>query len=491
MPRRPRVSSIFAWVGPLLLLVQCQNANVRPTGDSSNLADPAHPPPAPAPGGGSDAAGAGPGRPGAGLALPDAGAAGPAAVVPPGEMKCAEDIHQAERAPVDLLLLVDTSGSMTDSAGTRSKWAMVKDALVGFLKDPRSAGLGVGLQFFPLLPPEKACTGEGDCPGGSPLQLHCHEWKACGAPGDAVAGTRECDVDPCPAGVTCLPVGRCALSGKPCLGMGMTCPGGMAGDTCGPRGRSCRINATASCELRYDQPVVPIGPLPQQAAALIAAIDDRVPRGGTPMGPAVEGALAHLRAHVAAHPDRQVALVLATDGLPDGFCSRNYVQSISDALAGARAVAPALPAYVIGVFSPAEVAEAMPGLTRLAMSGGTGAPTFVNANADLSQGFQKALDQIRGTVLPCEFKIPPPSTGMLDFGKVNVRLLLGAGNEDIPYVGSADRCDPVRGGWHYDRDPATGPPATVKVCEATCRKIKSDNNGRVEVRFGCKTLVID
>jgi hypothetical protein len=273
--------------------------------------------------------------------------------------------------------------------------------------------------------------------------------------------------------------------------MGTPCAGGAAGDTCGPRGRICRQSPSASCELPYGQPAVEIGPLPQQAPALIAAIEDRVPRGGTPMGPAVEGALAHLRAHVMAHPDRRTALVLATDGLPDGFCSRNYVQPIGERLAAARALNPSLPAYVIGVFSPEEVAEAMPGLTQLAMAGGTGAPSVVNANADLSKGFQDALDQIRGTVLPCEFKIPPPSTGMLDFGKVNVHLKLGAGNEEIPYVGSQDRCDPVRGGWHYDRDPATGAPTTVQFCEATCRKVKTDPNGRVEVRFGCKTVGID
>jgi hypothetical protein len=83
---------------------------------------------------------------------------------------------------------------------------------------------------------------------------------------------------------------------------------------------------------------------------------------------------------------------------------------------------PSLPAFVIGVFSPAETAEAMPALNRLAMAGGTGTPSLVSANADLSKSFQDALDKIRGTVLPGEFKIPPPTTGTLDFGKVNVRL---------------------------------------------------------------------
>jgi hypothetical protein len=265
----------------------------------------------------------------------------------------------------------------------------------------------------------------------------------------------------------------------------------MAGDTCTARGNICRYNSSMSCLQPYDQPTVPIGDLPQQEAALVRAIEERIPRGGTPMGPSVEGALAHLKAHVAAHPERRAALVLVTDGLPDGFCNRNYIEPISEALAGVRAGMPPLSAYVIGVFAPKEVATATTALGRLATAGGTDTPYLISANDDLARRFQDALDKIRGTVLPCEFKIPAPMNGVLDYGKVNVRVQVAAGNDDVPYVKNEASCDPMRGGWHYDRDPATGTPQAVQLCPGTCAKVKADGSSKVELRFGCKTVVIN
>jgi hypothetical protein len=51
-----------------------------------------------------------------------------------------------------------------------------------------------------------------------------------------------------------------------------------------------------------------------------------------------------------------------------------------------------------------------------------------------------------------------PRSGAIDFNKVNVRWTGAGGTTDVMYVGSANRCDPSRGGWHYDVDPATGTP---------------------------------
>jgi hypothetical protein len=65
---------------------------------------------------------------------------------------CVSESHEATRLPVDLLLLLDVSSSMADpvAGGTESKWQIIQAALVAFLRDTRSAGLQVGLQFFPL-----------------------------------------------------------------------------------------------------------------------------------------------------------------------------------------------------------------------------------------------------------------------------------------------------------------------------------------------------
>lgn len=81
--------------------------------------------------------------------------------------------------------------------------------------------------------------------------------------------------------------------------------------------------------------------------------------------------------------------------------------------------------------------------------------------------------------------------GQLDYGKVNVRINGSAGAEDLVYVGRADRCDPTRGGWFYDVNPAAGTPTRVLVCEATCKRLRELRDVKVELRFGCKSRVIE
>jgi hypothetical protein len=209
------------------------------------------------------------------------------------------------------------------------------------------------------------------------------------------------------------------------------------------------------------------------------------------MGPAVRGGLARLRAHVMANPGRRVALVLVSDGLPDGFCGGNFAQRIVEDVAGAQMAMPAIPTYVIGVFAQVDIPRAQPVLAQLATAGGTGQPFVLMTSADLGQRFQEALNQIRGTALACEFTIPA-GMGAIDYTRVNVRWRGANSQEDLLYVGSAARCDPTRGGWYFDVDPATGgTPKRVLICDASCTKFKSDAAAKVELRFGCKTRAID
>ena len=157
-------------------------------------------------------------------------------------------------------------------------------------------------------------------------------------------------------------------------------------------------------------------------------------------------------------------------------------------MAAARAAG--IPTYVIGVFAPETLAESQPALAELAMAGGGGPPFILDPNQSLTQRFLEALNQIRGNVLACDFQIPKPPTGTQDFGKVNVRFTGASGaTEDLLYVGAPDRCDPVRGGWHYDVPPAAGTPQRIIVCPATCDRFKADARGKVEIRIGCTTRV--
>ena len=50
----------------------------------------------------------------------------------------------------------------------------------------------------------------------------------------------------------------------------------------------------------------------------------------------------------------------------------------------------------------------------------------------------------------------------------------------------------MRGGWYYDVDPASGGnPTRVVVCDNTCKAFTADANTKVDLVFGCKTVVIN
>ena len=435
---------------------------------------------------------------GSGVSLPDAGPGAPGGGSAPGggpnpSDKCAEQAHQAELVPLDLMLLVDTSGSMNDPAGNRSKWAMAHDALAAFVRDPGSAGLSVGLTTFPSAPPGKACNTEADCGGINAIPgLLCGSRSVCLAPGGDPAGAPACGGFPfgstCPAGQRCVPLGRCSTSGGDCVLMGAACPGGAA-DTCTPGAKSCRAGGfNVGCDATvYAKPRVAFADLPAGVGALTAALDAVSPSGATPMGPAVNGVIEHLRAHLAARAGRRSVLVLATDGLPMG-CTGDSIAAVATALQNARAASPAITTYVIGVFEPG-AADSQASLDRLAMAGGSGRPFVLEPGQNLNTKFLEALNQIRGAALACEFQIPKPMTGVQDFGKVNVRYSAGSTAEELSFVGSADRCDPMRGGWYYDVNPQMATPSRIIVCESTCQRFKAQAGGKVEVRVGCATRI--
>jgi hypothetical protein len=295
-----------------------------------------------------------------------------------------------------------------------------------------------------------------------------------------------------------VPLGRCTKSLLDCTNLGQACPGGMAGDSCVALGKSCGVfDGAGSCTpTTYETPFVPIAALPTPGERLVAwGLSARYPSGGTPLRPAVAGAMAFLRRHLAQNTNRKGVLILASDGAPSPGCANNTVAATAEVLSQARMPGgmPTVDTYVVGVYTPADANERM-ALETLATAGGTGMPLVIAPTEDLNQRFFETLNRIRGQSLPCELLIPPPlpGAGPLDLGRVNLKFRGASGEEDVLYAGSAARCDPARGGWYYDADPATGGmPTKIIVCPATCQKWKGDGMASVDLRVGCKTRVID
>jgi len=92
--------------------------------------------------------------------------------------------------------------------------------------------------------------------------------------------------------------------------------------------------------------------------------------------------------------------------------------------------------------------------------------------------------------LPCAYEIPEPPAGEeFDPLRVNVEYTRGdgSGTETIPNVGDFSRC--TGEGWYYDGG-TSEMPERILLCPNTCSRAESDLSGRIDVAFGCATLLI-
>lgn len=409
---------------------------------------------------------------------------------------CGATTESAKQLPVDILVMLDASGSMMEQTGPNgtgpTKWASVKSALNGFFSDPKSAGLGVGLQIFPIEHPGSpaSCSSNAACSVGGVSLGRCF-LKACHPP-TASTPITSCDTaGDCPGGAACYPLGSCpgglgnCLVGDPTYG---ACPIG-----------KCQAITSSTCEgtecvvADYSPAKVPIAVLPGNAAMLTSTINatpNPAPNALTPTSVAVQSGLAIAKAYATANPTHGVVLVLATDGFPTR-CAPMDIPGIAAIAAGGASGTPAIKTFVIGVFTDADKATATSNLDALAAGGGTTKALIVTTGGNVAADFQAALDAIRGSALPCDYSIPVSMGGQQDFSKVNVQHTDGAGMQSVlPYKTNAAGCG-SSAGWYYDVDPAAGgTPTKITLCPTTCNTVKSESgNAKVEILLGCKTLV--
>ncbi|HEX6765747.1 MAG TPA: hypothetical protein VF103_09730 [Polyangiaceae bacterium] len=401
---------------------------------------------------------------------------------------CAGQVTKGELVPVDMFVMLDISSSMLEmtAAGT-DKWSAVKNALHAFLADPGSAGLGVGIQYFPLAKPNvpASCTSDRECGDAAPCFLRLC-WGAftaqnqaipCDTAGDCQSGTA--DLGPCQAFGQCSDDRSylCQTLGLPCISLTQVL------GTCVAPESFC-INATDCAVERYATPAVAITTLPEAEPALGASIDAQMPDGATPTGPALGGAIQQAQAYARDHANHAVVAVLATDGLPTR-CDPVEIPDIGAIAAAAVAASPSVRTFVIGVFGPDDT-DAQTNLDTIARGGGTDAAFIIDTSDNVSEQFLAALDEIRGTSLTCEFQIPAPSSGQtLDYGLVNVDYAQGTQKTRLYKVADAAACG-SDGGWFYDDASA---PTRIVLCPTNCQTAQAATDASVEIQLGCKTDV--
>ena len=415
-----------------------------------------------------------------------------------GNPKCAGQVSTAQAIPLDMVIMLDTSSSMLDETSTQeTKWAAVKRALQSFLTDKASAGIGVGLQYFPQLKPNTpaSCTNDAQCGEGAPCFLNlCFD--------SIPEGLYPCStVADCPrttqSGLRrCLPVAQCSNAPQYfCPSVGAECTTNTPGEnlgTCVGIAESFCVNATICDVPKYSTPAVAIAALPDAAAALVASINAKEPLGDTPTGPALSGAILQASAWANAHKDHRVVAVLATDGVPTQ-CTPDMIVDIAGLARDGVNANPSISTFAIGVFSQDDIASgAQTSLDTIAKQGGTNKAFIVDTTKDVTAQFQAALDSIRGTRLACEYQIPEPTGGgTLDYEhKVNVTLSNGDKKDFIFYVTSAAGCDATNGGWYYDVEPSVGTPTKIIACPSTCSAFEAAPSGAsVSIQLGCDTVI--
>lgn len=342
---------------------------------------------------------------------------------------CAQETAATEPLPAVLMLVVDVSGSMSQSApGSRqSKWQVTRDALAGAL-DELSDGTGVGVLYYP----------NRDTTASRPT------------------GTES---DPPRDPSACLDTG------------GVIPPAAL-----GPSGSQHRTRLLNSLQ------------------------NVNGPQGGTPTHDAYRTALPALQS-TTLPGDRYMLLI--TDGQPTFLSGCRGTGNIRDAVdprpiitEAEQAKMQGISTFVIGSPGSEEVgvpvfSDARTWLSQTASVGGTAqpgcsddGPNFchfdMTQEPDFSQALREALGQVVGQVLSCTYKLPsPPSGSELAPNEVNLILTPDGGDPEIITQSTTSDCAE---GWVYSDDGNN-----IVLCDSTCDRVKSAENPRLELLFGCQT----
>ncbi len=243
-------------------------------------------------------------------------------------------------------------------------------------------------------------------------------------------------------------------------------------------------------------------------------------RGGTPSRAVIAATAEFLTQLRPTDPDSTYALVLVTDGIPQGCgndtehyeSTLSLVQETSDR---------GLPTYVIGVAEPPvssagtlapweqdgqrvwacldgegdyrqgydqpETPYVPPNnldrLSAIAQAGGTGDAFLINTGnpAATRDSLQAAIEDIRQRTVECSIELPePPSTDVVfEQEKLDVRFSLPGQTTRLAYDPS---CEPG-GGWFYDDE---ADPTQIILCQETCSALQTEPDSELVVDFLCE-----
>jgi hypothetical protein len=226
-------------------------------------------------------------------------------------------------------------------------------------------------------------------------------------------------------------------------------------------------------------------------------------RGNTPTLAAFLGTSEYLGTFQADNPEAETAVVLVTDGLPQGCDDEeNEVATVSAAVAALYESG--IRTYVIGIENPTVPPAVLPGdwedwgedcgdapctppntldaLHEVATAGGTGQAFLIDTGdpSATQAALRQAIDAIRSQSISCELGIPPnPNGGSFDPDKIDVTYTVEGATTRFNFDPSCQE----PGSWHYDDD---ANPASIQLCTDACDLVQSLPGAQLDVAFLCE-----
>lgn len=241
--------------------------------------------------------------------------------------------------------------------------------------------------------------------------------------------------------------------------------------------QGCSIDACA-------EPLVDFGTLAPTSGGgdahetlLLGALERTFPRSGlgTPIYPALGGALQRAGIYQSEHPTEKTVVVLVTDGEPNG-CNQD-IHDISALAADAHAAFGVL-TYAIGLEGSNEAQ-----MDAIAGAGRTRTGIFIRSSGSAEQELLQALNAIRGQTMSCDFELPVvrEEAGIADVDEVNITLQAKEAQTPLYRVESEAACSAEGAAWYYD-DPSA--PRRIHLCPSAC-ELASRQGRSLNLEVGC------
>lgn len=239
----------------------------------------------------------------------------------------------------------------------------------------------------------------------------------------------------------------------------------------------CSIEACAQPLVEVAELSARVGSEDRQEQLLVDVLEHTSPLNGfgTPIYPALGGALQWASNYKASHQNEKAAVVFLTDGEPNG-CDSD-IDHISG-LASSAFVSYGVRTYAIGLAGSNERQ-----MDQIAKAGQTNEGIFIGENKGAEHKLLDALTSIRSQAMSCDFVLPAPASGeTADTATVNLVMQTSSGDSELYRVKDVAACANDGIGWYFDD---ALQPTRIHLCPSACAASNRDMDTHVSVVMGC------